>query len=75
MWTEYSPSEIVKTMGVPGLLIHGAKDSFVPPRHAADLHANWPGSTLEMVYGVGHFDIVGSPQVRTLVTAYLQGVE
>jgi len=71
VWTEYSPSEIVKTVDVPGLIIHGANDEFVPPKHALELHSHWHGSTLEMLDGAGHFDIVASPTARTIISAYL----
>lgn len=71
VWTAYSPSEIVKTIDVPGLIVHGTRDDFVPPEHASELHAHWRGSTLEMLEGVGHFDILASPAVRTIVAAYL----
>jgi pimeloyl-ACP methyl ester carboxylesterase len=72
-WTEYSPSEIVKTIDVPGLIIHGANDNFVPPKHAVDLHSNWRQSTLEIIEGAGHLDVVGSPKVLTLIGAFLRG--
>jgi pimeloyl-ACP methyl ester carboxylesterase len=74
-WTEYSPSEIVKAIDVPGLIIHGANDNFVPPRHAMDLHSRWRQSTLELVEGAGHLDVVGLPKVLTLIGAHLQGVK
>ena len=72
VWTEYSPVEIVKTINVPGLILHGANDEYVPPKHAVDLHSNWPQSTLELVDGAGHLDIVGSRKVRALISEYLR---
>ncbi|WP_216896607.1 alpha/beta fold hydrolase [Nocardia alni] len=75
VWTEFSPQEIVKTIDVPGLVIHGTSDDFIPPEHAVDLHSNWPGSTLELVEGTGHFDIVGSCDTRRLIAAYLHEVK
>jgi pimeloyl-ACP methyl ester carboxylesterase len=72
MWTEFSPSEIVKTLAMPGLIIHGKNDDFVPPVHAELLQSCWSGAKVEMVEGAGHFEIVGSPKVRRLITAYLQ---
>ncbi|MEU6238681.1 alpha/beta fold hydrolase [Kitasatospora sp. NPDC047058] len=71
-WTGYSPQEIVKTVDLPGLVIHGADDDFVPPEHAADLHAGWSGSALELIEGAGHFDVLGSHRVRALVAEYLR---
>lgn len=72
VWVEFSPSEIVKTIGVPGLIIHGKNDDFVPPAHAGQLQASWGKAKLEMIDDVGHFDVVTSPKVRTLITTYLR---
>ncbi|HEY1616107.1 MAG TPA: alpha/beta fold hydrolase, partial [Streptosporangiaceae bacterium] len=72
VWTEYSPVDIVPGIGVPGLILHGSGDTFVPPEHAAELHAAWPGSTLELIDGAGHLDIAGSPQALALITGYLR---
>jgi len=72
LWVDFSPCEIVKTIGMPGLIIHGENDDFVPPDHAEQLHSNWAHAKVEMVESVGHFDIVGSPKVRKLITTYLQ---
>lgn len=72
VWTEFSPSEIVKKVDVPGFIIHGKNDDFVPPAHAAQLAEHWAGVKIEMVDGEGHFDIVGSLKVRKLITTYLQ---
>ena len=75
VWTEYSPAEIVKAINVPGLIIHGTNDDFVPPKHAVDLHSSWRQSTLDLVDGAGHFNIVGSRKVLTLISAYLEEVK
>lgn len=73
--TAYSPLEVVRTIGVPGLIIHGSADDYVPPAHGKDLHAGWPQATLEVIEGAGHFEIMESPQVRSLVSAYLSEVK
>ncbi|MEU9099692.1 alpha/beta hydrolase [Streptomyces sp. NPDC048361] len=75
VWEEYSALSAVRTIDVPGLVIHGTADDYVPTAHAAELHANWRHSTLELVEGAGHFDIVESPEVRKIVSAYLRGLE
>lgn len=75
VWTEYSPAEIVKAINVPGLIIHGTNDDFVPSKHAVDLHSSWRQSTLELVEDTGHFNIVGSRKVLTLISAYLEEVK
>lgn len=75
VWTEFSPSEVTKAIDVPGLIVHGADDDYVPPGHAGDIRSSWRGSTVELVEGAGHFDILGSPSVREMISAYLQGVK
>jgi len=72
VWVDFSPSEIVKTIGVPGLIIHGKNDDFIPPDHAEQLGSNWTNAKVEMLEGVGHFDILGSPKARQLITTYLR---
>jgi pimeloyl-ACP methyl ester carboxylesterase len=74
LWADYSPSELVKTLDIPGLIIHGTNDELVPSGHAADLHAGWRHSTVELVDGAGHYDIIGSREVREIVPTYLQEV-
>lgn len=75
VWTEYSPSEIVKAIRVPGLILHGTKDNWVPLKHAADLNSSWHQSALEPVEGAGHLNILKSPEVLTLISAYLREVK
>jgi pimeloyl-ACP methyl ester carboxylesterase len=75
MWTEYSPSEVVKTIDTPGLIIHGETDDYVPLEHAENLHSCWRQSTVEVIDDAGHFDIVDSPKVRTIISTHLQGVQ
>lgn len=72
LWTDHSPRHIVGHLDVPGLVIHGAADDFVPPSHADELHQAWPGSTLEIVDGAGHFEILGLSAVGKRVVTYLQ---
>jgi len=72
LWTDYSPAEIVKTIDIPGLILHGTADEFVPPEHAGRLHASWRRSTLEMIPGARHFDILRSPEVLKIISKYLQ---
>lgn len=75
VWSEFSSLEAVRTINVPGLIIHGSSDDYVPPEHAKDLHSNWRQSTLEIVEGVGHFDIINSPAVRKSILTYLREVK
>ncbi|MEV6596453.1 alpha/beta hydrolase [Actinoplanes sp. NPDC051346] len=75
VWDEYSALEAVRAIDVPGLVIHGAADDYVPPVYAGELHANWRNSRVELVEGAGHFDIVDSPEVRKIISAHLRSVE
>jgi pimeloyl-ACP methyl ester carboxylesterase len=72
VWRDFSPSEIVKSIGMPGLIIHGKNDEFIPAAHAEQLHANWDKAKVEMLEDVGHFDIVASQKTRKLITSYLR---
>ncbi|AYG84642.1 2-succinyl-6-hydroxy-2,4-cyclohexadiene-1-carboxylate synthase [Streptomyces hundungensis] len=74
VWQEYSALRAVRAIDVPGLVIHGTADDHVPPAHAEQLHANWRQSTLELVDGVGHFDIVEAPGVRKIISAFLRSL-
>ncbi|GAB4196276.1 MAG: hypothetical protein Tsb002_29460 [Wenzhouxiangellaceae bacterium] len=71
LWDDFSPAEIVRSITVPGLIIHGQADEFVPPDHAPQIKANWPAATLEMIEGAGHFEIGALPRVRQLVSEHL----
>lgn len=75
VWTDLSPSEVVKAIDVPGLIIHGTKDNYVPPENAEGIHAQWRGSTVELIDGAEHFDIVAAPAVRKLIATFLAEVK
>ncbi|CAL9558003.1 alpha/beta fold hydrolase [Streptomyces sp. enrichment culture] len=75
VWDDYSAVRAARAVGVPGLVVHGTADAYVPPVHAGELHANWPHCAVELVEGADHFDIVESPEVRKLVSAHLRSVE
>ncbi|MEU3371143.1 alpha/beta hydrolase [Streptomyces sp. NPDC006660] len=75
VWQEYSALEAARTLDVPGLVVHGTADDYVPPDHAHRLHAHWRGSTLELLEGAGHFDIMETPELRETVGAYLRGLD
>lgn len=74
IWTEFSPCEVTKTIDIPGLIIHGENDDFVPLSHAKQLASNWDKAKLEMFDEASHFDIVKSPKVIDSITAYLQNL-
>ena len=75
VWTEFSPSQAVQAIEVPGLIIHGAQDDYVSPGNAEELHSSWRRSRVELIDGAGHFDILASPKVGTIVSAHLQQVQ
>ena len=72
VWSEFSSLEAARRIDVPGLIIHGSGDDYVPPAHARELHTAWRRSRLVLVDGAGHFDITNSPQVRGSILAYLR---
>ncbi|MFE9403451.1 alpha/beta fold hydrolase [Streptomyces sp. NPDC006530] len=74
VWEEYSALRAVRDLDVPGLVIHGTADDYVPPTHAEQLHAGWRQSTVRLVEGAGHFDIVEAPGVRKIISAYLRSL-
>lgn len=74
LWTDHAPLEVVKTIDIPGLIVHGTSDQLVPSEHAGELHSLWRGSRVELIAGADHYGIIGSPQVRELVPTYLQDV-
>ena len=75
VWTEFSPSEVAKTVDVPSLIIHGANDSYVSQENSEIIHSSWRDSTVELIEGADHFDVVGSPKVRKLISTFLQEVK
>jgi pimeloyl-ACP methyl ester carboxylesterase len=74
LWDNHCPRDRVKSLEIPGLILHGTSDELVPVEHADELHAGWRQSTMELVEGAGHYDIAGSPKVREMVPAYLEKV-
>lgn len=71
-WQAYSPMEIVKSMDVPGLVVHYQNDEFVPLSHAHQINDNWSGSQLEVLEGDEHFDSIKVPQVRDIICNYVK---
>jgi pimeloyl-ACP methyl ester carboxylesterase len=47
-------SALLARIGAPTHIVHGAADPLVPVAAASDLHAKIPGSTLEVIEGMGH---------------------
>lgn len=72
VWTVFSPTEVARAVDVPALILHGANDGYVPPENAEMIHAAWPGSAVELIDGADHFDILGSPKARKLISTFLE---
>ena len=47
-------SELLRSIAVPTLVIHGAADPLVPVACGADTAAHVPGARLEVIEGMGH---------------------
>lgn len=59
---------------LPTLILWGADDRIIPPRHGRDAHAAIPGSRLEVVAGAGHFPHLDAPRrVAALMRDFLAG--
>jgi len=70
-----SPAAAVRAAKIPILLIHGAADDNIPPRHSRQLHALSPATTqLWEVPGAGHFaSLATAPQqYQAKVTAWFE---
>jgi pimeloyl-ACP methyl ester carboxylesterase len=61
---------------VPTLIVWGARDALIPPRHGVEAHAAIPGSRLEVFADVGHFPHCEAPErfVESLV-AFIETTE
>jgi len=46
--------DLLKTISVPTLVIHGSNDPLVPVEAGKDTAANIPGASLEIIEGMGH---------------------
>lgn len=47
-------SGLLPRIAAPAHIVHGEADPLIPPAAARDLHAKLPGSTLDLVPGMGH---------------------
>lgn len=65
VFADGSRVEMLKTIQVPSLVIHGADDPLVPVEAGKDTAANIPGARLEIIDGMGHN--IPAPLVPVLV--------
>lgn len=73
-WDEFSVPEIVKTLGVPGLVIHSEDDEMVPSSHAREIGQNWPGAETVILSGAEHFGSASLSQVMDMVANHLDQI-
>jgi pimeloyl-ACP methyl ester carboxylesterase len=65
--------EVLPSIDVPTLLVHGDVDQRAPLRIAEELHARIPGSKLVVIQGPGHMVTLEAPErvnheVRSFLT-------
>jgi len=67
-------SELLKTIKVPTLVIHGADDPLVPLAAGEDTAAQIPGAELKVIPGMGH-DLPPAlvPQMANIVRDFIRG--
>jgi fermentation-respiration switch protein FrsA (DUF1100 family) len=57
----------------PMLVIHGERDTLIPPEHGRRLVEAWGGpARLELVSGATHDDLSGRPELRAAIEAFLR---
>ena len=62
-------------IGAPALVLHGARDRYIPPRFADGLAAALGDGRVEHVAGAGHWPWLDEPDVITRVSRFLLGDE
>lgn len=68
-------NDVLPTIAVPTLLLHGERDMRAPLYVAEELHAAIPGASLAVLPGVGHQCNIEAPESFTLaVRGFLRGV-
>ena len=67
-------SELLKTIEVPTLVIHGADDPLVPLAAGEDTAAQIPGAELKVIPGMGH-DLPDAlmPEMSNIVLTFIRG--
>lgn len=61
------------TITEPMLVVHGEEDTLIPPEHGQRLVEAWGGpARLELVAGATHDDLVGRPELRAAIEAFLR---
>lgn len=65
--------ELIARLRTPVVLVHGERDTVIPPAHSRALHALAPAATLAIVPGAGHNDLQDFKAYLDAVAAALRG--
>ncbi|MFC3674629.1 alpha/beta fold hydrolase [Ferrovibrio xuzhouensis] len=60
----YLPPKL-RSLGMPGLILHSRDDRVVPLQHSRENAAAWPGARLRVLDGLGHRKLVSDADVQT----------
>jgi pimeloyl-ACP methyl ester carboxylesterase len=70
---EEDPSNLLRDIAVPTLVINGERDNIVPVQWGQRLAANIPGARFELLSGAGHSGTVSADlRMRSLVVGFLR---
>jgi pimeloyl-ACP methyl ester carboxylesterase len=70
-WEELQLVEPTPATAPPLLIFHDCGKLKVPPRDGRAIASAWPGASLVMTGGLGHYKILRSPEVVTGAIAFL----
>jgi hypothetical protein len=71
IWQKASVADMVKTIKLPGLIVHDKHDYDVPWQEAESIHVHWPQSELFLTSQLGHRRILRSRNVIQRVANFL----
>jgi proline iminopeptidase len=54
IWASGNRADLLKSLRVPTLVIHGTEDPLIPVEHGHDTAARIPGARLKLIEGMGH---------------------
>jgi pimeloyl-ACP methyl ester carboxylesterase len=71
---DVAPVRAAPSIRVPVLLLHGTRDTFIPPSHSERILAALPGpdARRELVEGAGHWDVLTHQGVTERVTEWVE---
>lgn len=67
----YDSETVARTIAVPALVVHGARDEIIPVEHGRRIAAVLPDARWIEVEGAGHNDLLGRRRVWDELTVYL----